>query len=334
MRSSRIILAQLPTPIEPLEKISALLGGPRILIKRDDQTGLALGGNKTRKLEFLLADAIGKRADVLITAGAPQSNHCRQTAAAAAKAGLRCVIVLGGSPPDVPNGNLLLDRMLGAEIEWTDRDHRNTRMEEIAAQMRTEGHTPYVIPVGGSNGVGAQGYVLAAQEAFGQLAQLGEHVATMVVASSSGGTQAGLALGAKMAGYDGRILGISIDKGERGPDPYEVELAAIANATAEVMGSPVRMTADEFSVEYGYLGGGYGIVGSLERGALSAMAKEEGIILDPVYSGRAFGALMDMIGKGKIVGGGEGEKSEKRNGVLFWHTGGGPSCFAYAKELA
>jgi len=330
MHTAKVQLAQLPTPIEPLERITASLGGGvRLLIKRDDQTGLALGGNKTRKLEYLLADALAKGADVILTAGAAQSNHCRQTAAAATKLGLRSVLVVGGTEPDVPNGNLLLDRMLGAEIHWTSRERRNERMEEIAAQLRLEGHTPYVIPVGGSNGVGAQGYVDAAREALDQLGARDEYVRTMVVASSSGGTQAGLALGAKLAGYDGRILGISIDKGERGPERYEVELAAIANATAETMGVSARMTPEEFSVEYGYLGEGYGIVGELEREALSLMARLEGIILDPVYTGRAFGALLDMLRKGTL-----GDAvSGKQGGVLFWHTGGAPACFAYAKEL-
>jgi len=324
----RVQLAQLPTPIEPLEKITALLGGARLLIKRDDQTGLALGGNKTRKLEYLIADALSRKADVVITAGAAQSNHCRQTAAAATKFGLRCVLVVGGNKPDIPNGNLLLDRMLGAEIHWTDRDRRGERMEEIAGEFRREGHRPYIIPIGGSNGVGAQGYVAAAREAVDQLAAMGEHVGTMVVASSSGGTQAGLALGAKLAGYKGRILGISIDKGERGPDRYEVELAAIANAAAEVMGVSERMVPEDFWVEYGYLGEGYGIVGSLEREALSLMATQEAIILDPVYTGRAFGAVLDLMRRG-VLG-----REKSGGGVLFWHTGGAAACFGYAKEIA
>jgi D-cysteine desulfhydrase family pyridoxal phosphate-dependent enzyme len=329
MNTSKVELAHLPTPIEPLEKLSALLGGQRLLIKRDDQTGLALGGNKTRKLEYLIADALAKRADVILTAGAAQSNHCRQTAAAATKFGLRCMVILSGSEPEVPNGNLLLDRMLGAEIHWTSKESRLVRMEEIAARLRREGHTPYVIPYGGSNSIGAQGYVAAAQEALDQLAERGEHVRTMVVASSSGGTQAGLALGAKLAGYDGKILGISIDKEERGPERFEVELAALANATAEAMGVSARMTPEEFCVEYGYLGGGYGVVGPLEQEAVSLMAKQEAIILDPVYTGRAFGALIDMLRKGKLGD----DLSGEPGGVLFWHTGGSVACFSYAKDL-
>jgi len=329
MRPTRIPLAHLPTPIETLENISALVGGPRLLIKRDDQTGLALGGNKTRKLEFLMADALAQNADVVLTAGAAQSNHCRQTAAAATKLGLRCVLILGGAAPDVPNGNLLLDQMLGAEIYWTEKERRLACMDEIADRLRSEGHRPYVIPIGGSNGVGTQGYVVAVREALAQLAETEERVGTMIVASSSGGTQAGLALGGKIAGYDGKIIGISIDKGDRGPDRYEVELAGIANAAAEMMGISVRMSPDEFLVEYGYLGAGYGIVGELEREAISLMAKHEGIILDPVYTGRAFGAMLDMLRTGRL---GEG-RGEKDDSVLFWHTGGAAACFAYGGEL-
>ena len=343
--SPRFPLAHLPTPLETLSHLTATLGGPRLFIKRDDQTGLALGGNKTRKLEFLIADALAKKADVILTAGAAQSNHCRQTAAAAAKAGLRCVLVLGGSEPDVPNGNLLLDYLLGAKVHWTTREKRIERMGEIAEQMRKQGHVPYVIPYGGSNGVGAQGYVLAMQELMEQVTEQKERVDQIVVASSSGGTQAGLVLGAKVLGYTGRIIGISIDKGEHDPDCFEEEMAEIANATAEVMGVSEQVNAADFEVSYGYLGGGYGVVGELEREAISLMATHEGIILDPVYAGRAFGAMVDMIRRGFV---GEADRAEnshyvegrrqkaaggKQSTVLFWHTGGAPACFAYSEEL-
>jgi D-cysteine desulfhydrase family pyridoxal phosphate-dependent enzyme len=341
----RFSLAQLPTPLESLPRLTAALGGPRLWIKRDDQTGLALGGNKTRKLEFLIADALAKKADVILTAGAAQSNHCRQTAAAAAKAGLRCVLILGGNEPEVPNGNLLLDRLLGAEVHWTTRERRLERMAEIAEQMRKDGHVPYVIPYGGSNGVGAQGYFVAMKELMGQLHERKEAVEYMIVASSSGGTQAGLVLGAKVLGFAGRIIGISIDKGERDPDRFEDEMAAIANATAAVMGVSERVSAADFEVDYGYLGGGYGVVGELEREAISLMATREGIILDPVYAGRAFGAMLDMIRRG-FFGEPDREKNKqgagaiggreaggKQSAVLFWHTGGAPACFAYGEEL-
>src|SRR6266850_3308064 len=157
----RFPLAQLPTPVEGLERISTELGGPKLLIKRDDQTGLALGGNKTRKLEFLVGQALEQGADTLVTAGAAQSNHCRQTAAGAARAGLRCELLLNGTKPELPNGNLLLDELLGARIHWTQPSERVAKLRELPEQFRKEGHKPYVIPVGGSNGVGATGYVIA-----------------------------------------------------------------------------------------------------------------------------------------------------------------------------
>jgi D-cysteine desulfhydrase family pyridoxal phosphate-dependent enzyme len=327
----RYLLAQLPTPLEPLTRLGKVLGIPSLWIKRDDQTGLALGGNKTRKLEFLIADALAQKADVILTAGAAQSNHCRQTAAAAARAGLPCVLVLGGSAPEFPNGNLLLDTLLGAEIHWTDRDRRGERMQEIAETYRRAGKHPYVIPYGGSNGVGAQGYVLAMQELMEQVKQTGVRPDTIIVASSSGGTQAGLVLGAKLYGYTGKIVGVSIDKGERGPERFEVELAAIANDTAGIMEAGVRVTAEDFLVDYGYLGEGYGVVGAVERESLPLMARHEGIILDPVYTGRAFGAVLKYRQE-HGAGNGEKEKNEGES-VLFWHTGGAAAVFAYSKEM-
>lgn len=318
--TDRFPLAQLPTPIERLTRIEKALGCGPLWIKRDDQTGLALGGNKTRKLEFLMADALAQHADVILTAGAPQSNHCRQTAAAAVRAGLACELILGGTPPPDPNGNLLLDGMLGAKVHWTDRTRRLETMAEIAAERTRAGKRPYVIPYGGSNGVGAQGYVLAMKEAVVQMREMGITPGAMIVASSSGGTQAGLTLGAKLYGYPGKVIGISIDKGERGPERYEEELAVLANDTAAVMKVPMRLTADDFHVDYRFLGAGYGVVGDVERTSLRLMAQQEGILLDPVYTGRAFGAVLER-------------GAEPSGGVLFWHTGGAAALFAYGKDL-
>jgi D-cysteine desulfhydrase len=320
----RLSLAFLPTPIEELRVLSRTLGGPRILIKRDDLTGLALGGNKTRKLEFLLADALARKATVLVTAGAAQSNHCRQTAAAAAKCGLKCALVLGGEETGTPNGNLLLDGLLGAEVHWTARERRIERMEELAEELRGKGERPYVIPYGGSNGVGALGYYFAMAEALDQLGSMRIRPAVMLVASSSGGTQAGLVAGAKVAGYDGKIIGVSIDKGERGPEPFEEEMAAIANATLAGAGSGERVTPGDFDVAYDYLGAGYGILGDPEREAIRLLARLEGVLLDPVYTARAMGGLIDMIRRGEIT---------SADTVMFWHTGGAPALFAYASEL-
>ena len=321
---ARFPLAQLPTPIEELKSLSRELGGPALLIKRDDQTGLALGGNKTRKLEFLVGQALEQDADTLVTAGAAQSNHCRQTAAAAARAGLRCELLLNGTKPEVPNGNVLLDELLGARIHWIQPSERALKLHEIPDQLRKEGRKPYVIPVGGSNGVGATGYVLAMMELVEQLKGTNRHVDHIVFASSSGGTQAGIVVGAKVAGFEGKLHGVSVDKDNRAGVPYEPELADIANDTAKYIGCDAQFTANDFDVAYSYLGRGYGIVTGLEREAIRLLASCEGIMLDPVYTGRSMGALIDLIRKKAF-------RSDET--VLFWHTGGAPALFAYAKDL-
>jgi D-cysteine desulfhydrase len=320
----RFTLAQLPTPLEKLARLSREIGGPELLIKRDDQTGLALGGNKTRKLEFLVGDALAQGADTLVTVGAAQSNHCRQTAAAAAKAGLKCELVLNGNKPDVPNGNLLLNQLFGAREHWIDRPQRAAKLRELPEQLRAQGRKPYVIGVGGSNGVGATGYVVAMIELMEQLRVSGQRVDHILFGTSSGGTQAGIELGARITGFNGKLHGLSIDKNEPEHLEYESEVAQIANTCAAHVGSDVRLTQADIKVVYGYTGEGYGVVGELEREAIRLMARCEGIVLDPVYAGRAFGALVDLIRQGVF------KRSET---VLFWHTGGAPALFAYAKEL-
>ena len=324
-RLPRFPLAQLPTPLEKLERLTRALGGPELLIKRDDQTGLALGGNKTRKLEFLVGDALAQGCDTLITAGAAQSNHCRQTAAAAAKAGLKCELILNGQKPESPNGNLLLNRLLGANEHWIDRSQRPVKLRELPEQLRAQGGKPYVIGVGGSNGVGATGYVVAMIELVEQLRATKQRVDHIVFGTSSGGTQAGLVLGARVAGFAGKLHGLSIDKNDPEHREYEIEVAQIANDCAEYVGSAERFTQDDIAVVYGYKGEGYGVVGDLEREAIRLLARCEGILLDPVYAGRAFGALVDLIRKGTF------KRDEK---VLFWHTGGAPALFAYARDVA
>ena len=320
----RCKLAQLPTPIEPLPSLSLELGGPTLLIKRDDQTGLAFGGNKTRKLEFLVGQALEQGADTLITIGGAQSNHCRQTAAAAAKAGLRCELILNGKRPELSNGNLLLDELLGATAHWIERSERAAKLQSLSAELVAQGRKPYAIAVGGSNGVGATGYVVAMIELMEQLSASGQRVDHILFGTSSGGTQAGIELGARITGYQGKLHGLSIDKNEPEHLEYETEVADIANACAEYIGSNVRLTKDDVKVVYGYKGQGYGMVGNLEREAIRLMARKEGIILDPVYAGRAFGALVDLIRKRVF---------KKDETILFWHTGGSPALFAYANEL-
>lgn len=317
---SRLRFAHLPTPVEALPTLSARLGGPALLVKRDDQTGLAFGGNKTRKLEFLVADAQAQDADLLITGGAAQSNHCRQTAAAAARFGLACTLVLAGEPSARSSANLLLDQLLGADIIWTTNDARDETMARVEEEARAAGRHPYLIPYGGSNEIGALGYVFAMQELMAQDVRPD----WIVVASSSGGTQAGLTLGARLFGFQGRILGISIDK-------PEVELsrdivAALATRTARKLGEDFSFAASDILVNDGYLGGGYGVMGPPEIEAIRLFARTEALLLDPVYTGRAAAGLLDLIRNGFF----------KRNEtVLFWHTGGTPVLFAdrYAGEL-
>ncbi|MBN1976951.1 MAG: D-cysteine desulfhydrase family protein [Anaerolineae bacterium] len=328
---SRVSIAHLPTPLEPLPRLTAQLGGPELWIKRDDQTGLATGGNKARKLEFLVADALDQGADTLITGGAAQSNHARQTAAAAAKLGLACTLVLRGEEPPQMQGNLLLDRLLGVEVVWAGDRSLDVAMAQAAEDLRAAGRRPYVIPYGGSNPIGASGYAAAMEELLVQCAERErttgvrmnfEHV---VFASSSGGTQSGLAVGARAlrdvnGSFDGRILGISVDQ------PAGVlrsMLADLATATAGHLGLGFAFTPEDFDVNDGYLGGGYGVVGDLEREALRTMGRAEGIILDPVYTGRAFGGLLDMIRHGAFR---PGER------VLFWHTGGTAGLFGYGER--
>jgi len=318
---ARFPLAQLPTPIEKLKSLSRELGGPELLIKRDDQTGLALGGNKTRKLEFLVGQALEQGADTLVTAGAAQSNHCRQTAA---RAGLQCELLLNGTKPELPNGNLLLDELLGARIHWVQRSEREAKLSQIPDELRKQGGKPYVIPVGGSNGVGATGYVLAMMELTEQLNEMNRRVDHLIFASSSGGTQAGIVVGARVTGFKGKLHGVSIDKDDSDGASYERELAGIANETAKYVGFNAQFAAGDFTVAYDYLGGGYGMVSDLEREAIRLLASREGVVLDPVYTGRAMGALIALIRK-KVF------RSDET--VLFWHTGGAPALFAYVKDL-
>lgn len=335
----RFPLAFLPTPLHPLTRLSANLQLPtstlqppppnlQLWIKRDDQTGLAGGGNKTRKLELLVADALAQGADTLITTGAVQSNHCRQTAAAAARAGLACHLVLGGQPPDAVTGNLLLDRLLGAEIHWTTRENRLPRLHALAEELRAAGHRPYVITYGGSDPVGATGYVLAIEELLAQTRELGVRLDAIVVASSSGGTQAGLVAGAWRLGWDIPILGISIDEPA---DRLRAHVADLATCTAARLGWSHTFAPSDIWVDDGYLGGGYGVMGALERDAISLMARTEGILLDPVYTGRAFGGLLDILRtRPEMLA---RQSSPGPVNVLFWHTGGSPALFAYAQEL-
>jgi D-cysteine desulfhydrase family pyridoxal phosphate-dependent enzyme len=304
-----------------MPRLSARLAGPALWVKRDDQTGLALGGNKVRKLEFLVGEAIAQAADTLITTGAPQSNHARQTAAAAARAGLKCALVLRGNPPAEVTGNILLDRLLGADMVWAGARPTTEVMNEVADDLRTRGRRPFVIPLGGSNATGALGYVAAMLEVVDQCAPGNLNFDAIVFATSSGGTQTGLVVGGRMAGYAGRILGISVD---RRADEFKPALVSLAKEVSARLNLAVTFNLSDFDVRDEYLGGGYGIMGEPEREAIRLAAECEGLLVDPVYTGRAMAGLIDLIRQGEFRHG---------QNVLFWHTGGTPALFAYSDQL-
>ena len=309
----RLHFAHLPTPVESLPRFAQILGLSRLLVKRDDQTGLAFGGNKTRKLEFLVAEAQAQNAKTLITAGAVQSNHCRQTAAAAAKFGFECTLVLAGEPPEHPSANLLLDELLGAKIVWAvGRENREHLLAETFKKVESEGKQPYLIPYGGSNSTGALGYAFAMQELLQQEPQ----VDWIVFASSSGGTQAGLVLGARLFGFKGQLLGISVDEPRTN---LQVRVAELAADGSGKFGKHIEFNPNDILVNDDYCSAGYGVLTGRERDAIRQFARAEGLLLDPVYTGRAAAGLIDLVRKGFF---------KKDETVLFWHTGGQPALFA------
>lgn len=310
-----------PTPIQALPRLSRLLCGPQLFVKRDDAIGAGMGGNKTRKLEFLVADALAKGCNRLVTLGGLQSNHCRQTAIFAARHGLHCDLVLGGEAPESPLGNLLIDDLLGARLHFAGDRPRDEVVAELVRMWRTNGERPYLIPLGGSTGLGALGYVRAMAEALQQIDHQQLDIDTMVLASSSAGTQAGLVLGAALFGYGGRVLGISIDAPER---ELCRQVSDIALQAATLLERTDVIDTLQVEVDAHYLGGGYAVVGTLERDAIRVVAETEGLLLDPVYTGRAMGGLIDLIGKGRF---------DKHQRVLFWHTGGAPALSAFAERL-
>ena len=313
-----------PTPLIALSRLSKALDGPTIFMKRDDNTGLALGGNKTRKLEFIMGDALAQGADCVITAGAAQSNHCRQTAAAAASLGLECHLVLGGEEPEQISGNLLLDKIFGSHIHWAGANRKGEDIPKIVEQLTKQGKKPYVIPYGGSNELGALAFVEAFKELESQRESMNLSFTHIFFASSSGATQAGLMLGKKILNSPAQIVGINIDKGETDKVPFDQYTVALANSTASLIGADHQFTESDLTLNSDYVGEGYGVVGTLENEAIAMTAQTEGILLDPVYTGRAMGGLIDMIRSGKI---------KKTDRVLFWHTGGAPALFAYSTDL-
>ncbi len=310
---SRLNFAHLPTPIEELPRLSKVLNGPRLLAKRDDQTGLAFGGNKTRKLEFLIAEAREQGAKTLISGGAVQSNHCRQTAAAAARYGFECTLVLTGEKPKQPSANFLLDQMFGAEIVTVeDRAHRDQVLQDTYDKAIAVGKKPYLVPYGGSSPTGALGYAFAVEEFMKQ----NVHADWIVFGTSSGGTHAGLVLGQRVFGFKGKVLGISIDEPE---DKLKSHVSGLASQASEKLGKRIDFRRDDVLANEEYCKAGYGVFGEGEREAIGLFAKNEGLLLDPVYTGRAAAGMIDLIRRGFF---------KKDETVLFWHTGGQPALFA------
>lgn len=327
-RFPRLSLGHFPTPLEALPNLSRYLGGPHIYIKRDDCTGLATGGNKTRKLEFLLADALQQKADVIITQGATQSNHVRQTIAAAAKLGLQAQVLLERRVSDFGDdyqhsGNILLDNLLGGTIvshlpAGTDMQQA---MEHLAQTLREQGKRPYIIPGGGSNPIGALGYVACAQELLYQSSQQQLRIDHVVHATGSTGTQAGLVTGLTASNSGIPVLGISVRATK---DQQEQNVHHLAQRTWELLGLKGEIPREVVVANGDYVGAGYGLPTESMLEALRLSAQLEGILLDPVYSGKGMAGLIDLIRRGHF---------SPRDNVVFIHTGGSAGLFGYRQVL-
>lgn len=319
----RFKLATLPTPLDQAPRLSDELG-VRVLIKRDDLTGFALGGNKARKLEFLIADALENNADVVVTGGGPQSNHARMTAAAARKAGMDAALVFFGTPPSESNGNLLLDQIFGAEIIYTysdDRGQTEPTILRVAEELRTSGRNPYVIPRGGSTALGCISYMLAGQELLEQFAAQLITPDAIVVATGSGGTHAGILAGLKYLKAAIPVYGITVSR----PLPeIAPRIGALVRETSEFLQTPLPLEAADVVIEDAYLGSGYGIITPEARTAIQQVARLEGIFLDPVYTGKAMAGLFDLVRRGILARG---------STTVFWHTGGAPGLFGHAQDF-
>jgi L-cysteate sulfo-lyase len=323
----RVSLAHLPTPLEFLPRLTERLGGPEIWVKRDDCTGLATGGNKTRKLEFSMGEALEQGADTIITVGAVQSNHVRQAAAAAARLGMRCEVLLEHrvqKPGDLylHSGNVLLDRIFGAHLREYDKGTDfNEAMDQIAREVRANGGTPYIIPGGASNPVGALGYVGCAEELLQQCEAQDVAFDHMVLASGSAGTHAGMAAGLRASGSELPILGVGVNVPR---DEQEAKVYDLACATADYIDRPGCVSREDIVADCNFIGAGYGEPTEGMNEAVLMLARTEGLLFDPVYSGKALAGMIDYVRKGRFTA---GQK------IVFLHTGGVAGLFAYADIL-
>ncbi|MEW6308042.1 MAG: D-cysteine desulfhydrase family protein [Bacillota bacterium] len=316
----RVRLAALPTPLEPARRLGEALDGVDLWLKRDDYTGVGLGGNKARKLEFLAAQALEQGADVLLTVGGQQSNHCRVTAAVAARLGLEAVLVLYGERPAAVTGNLLLDGILGAKVVFSGHDDAEGAvavLEETAERLRSAGRRPYVIPLGGSSPLGTVGYALAVYEFISQANDLGLSFDRFIFATGSGGTQAGLMLGALASGSGIKVTGVTVS---RAPERLRPTIASLVRAGAALAGCPMTLAEADVDVLDGYVGEKYGAVTEASLEAIRLTARTEGALLDPVYTGKAMAGLIGLARSGRLAG----------ERVAFWHTGGVAALPAYA----
>jgi len=326
-RFPRVSLAHLPTPLELMPRLSKHLGGPDIYVKRDDCTGLGTGGNKTRKLEFLMADALQKNADVIITQGAVQSNHARQTAAAACKLGMACELIFEKRVTDAADaylnsGNVLLDRIFGANISEVEKGtDMDAAMEAVADDLRAKGKTPYIVPGGGSNTIGALGYVDCALETLSQANRDGLVIDHIVHATGSAGTQAGLVVGLKASHSNIPLLGIGVNAPK---DAQEEKVYKLAVETAEYVGATGVVAREDIVANCDYVGEGYGLPTEGMNEAVLLLARLEGLLFDPVYSGKGLAGMIDLIGKGFFA--------DART-IVFVHTGGSAGLFGYSDIL-
>jgi len=316
----------LPTPLEHLPRLSEHLGGPNIYVKRDDCTGLASGGNKTRKLEYSMAAALEEGADTIITVGAVQSNHVRQTAAAACKLGLKCEVLLEHRIADpsenyAGSGNVLLDKIFGANLrEYPGGTDFEKAMAEVEDEVRAQGGKPYIIPGGASNKIGALGYVNCAIELLGQIEEQGLDIGHIVTATGSAGTQGGLIVGLKAMKSTIPLLGIGVNIPQQ---DQEEKVFNLACETAEYIGKPGCVSREDVVANCNYVGEGYGVPTESMNEAVLMLARTEGLLFDPVYSGKGLAGMIDLIRNGTLGGG----------NIVFLHTGGSAALFAYADQL-
>ena len=331
-RKRRVSLVHAPTPLEPLKGLTRLLGGPDIWIKRDDCTGLALGGNKARKLEFLLAEARGAEADTIVTIGAAQSNHVRMTAAGARISGMESVSLLFPEEEERLEGNLLLDRLFGTEVVYLPFRFQQSSPEKIEEEvsrtlnrLQEAGRKPFFIPAGGATPLGALGYFRATEELAGQARREGCAVDSIVVPFGTGGTFAGILLGVDALRLGWFVHGISVAPDGAWRQSGVLSHEEIARSAAALLGQEFRLTSDSYEILYDQVGPGYGVVTEACAEAIRTVARTDGILLDPVYTGKAMAGLIALVQSGRL---GRGRT------VVFLHTGGAPALFAHPEIAA